>query len=64
MIKFVSEISDEVALKRRAALLNTDMDIARLMVFAKQVEKEKKRREVNEKRLDKKMRHPKQETQH
>lgn len=64
MRKFVSRIFDEVALECRATLLNNHMDISRLMVYAQQVEEEKKKRAFNEERLGKKARHPKHDIQH
>lgn len=64
MRKFVSGISDEVVLECKGAMLNKDMDISRLMMYAQQVEEEKKKRvEVGE-RQNKRARPADQETNH
>jgi len=41
--KFISNLSQYLILESKAALLNKDMDISRLLIYMQQVEEEKKK---------------------
>lgn len=48
MRKFAFGLSRDLILESKAALLNKDMDISRLVVYMQQVEEEKKQIEIGE----------------
>ena len=62
MRKFASGLNDGLVLECKGAMLNSDMDISRLVVHMQQVEDEKKRQTEVEDRQNKRARPTDQET--
>lgn len=56
MRKFEFDLSNDLVLKYKQAMLNNDMDISQLVVYMQQVKEEKKKQAGNEERRAKKAR--------